>query len=172
MFAPFLPAGLLMFGIGLNNGAPWPVLAVGLGLVGVGTTPASSISLTYLTDSYTLVRAKALLLYNISFFWEALRITNYILNSDCCRRRGGCYLCPKRHFYDICLCTFSVDCIYRDHRILYLVCSNCYYYLTCPLDLYLLWQKIQDSLCRTIPKVCREGDGCPGAAFCMISQPL
>lgn len=56
MFAPFLPAGLLMFGIGLNNGALWPVLAFGLSLVGVGTTPASSISLTYLTDSYTAVR--------------------------------------------------------------------------------------------------------------------
>lgn len=56
MFAPFVPAGLLMFGIGLNNGLPWPILAIGLGLVGFGTTPACSISLTYLTDAYTAVR--------------------------------------------------------------------------------------------------------------------
>lgn len=59
MFAPFVPAGLLMFGIGLNNGQPWPMLAVGLGLIGFGTTPACSISLTYLTDAYTAVRKMA-----------------------------------------------------------------------------------------------------------------
>ena len=64
MFAPFVPAGLLMFGIGLNNGQPWPLLAVGLGLVGFGTTPACSISLTYLTDAYTAVR--------IGAFWNVL----------------------------------------------------------------------------------------------------
>ncbi|CAL5871014.1 uncharacterized protein PFLUO_LOCUS5256 [Penicillium psychrofluorescens] len=60
MFAPFVPAGLLMFGIGLNNGQPWPMLAVGLGLVGFGTTPACSISLTYLTDAYTAIIADSM----------------------------------------------------------------------------------------------------------------
>ncbi|KAJ5215812.1 major facilitator superfamily domain-containing protein [Penicillium cinerascens] len=60
MFAPFVPAGLLMFGIGLNNGQPWPILAVGLGLVGFGTTPACSISLTYLTDAYTAIIADSM----------------------------------------------------------------------------------------------------------------
>lgn len=52
---PFVLAGLLMFGIGLNNGLPWPVVAVGLGLVGFGITPACSTGLTYLTDAYTEV---------------------------------------------------------------------------------------------------------------------
>ncbi|KAJ5832290.1 hypothetical protein N7474_000601 [Penicillium riverlandense] len=60
MFAPFVPAGLLMFGIGLNNGQPWPILAVGLGLVGFGVTPACSISLTYLTDAYTAIIADSM----------------------------------------------------------------------------------------------------------------
>lgn len=55
-FIPFVPAGLFMFGIGLNNGAPWPVLAVGYALCNFGTTPASSIALTYITDAYTEVR--------------------------------------------------------------------------------------------------------------------
>lgn len=59
MFAPFVPAGLLVFGIRLNNSQPWPMLAVGLGLVRFGTTPACSISLTYLTDVYTAVRISA-----------------------------------------------------------------------------------------------------------------
>ncbi|KAL1865757.1 hypothetical protein Plec18167_009299 [Paecilomyces lecythidis] len=54
-FIPFVPAGLFMFGIGLNNGSPWPVLAVGYALCNFGTTPASSIALTYITDAYTEV---------------------------------------------------------------------------------------------------------------------
>lgn len=56
-FIPFVPAGLFMFGFGLNNGSPWPVVAVGYALASFGTLPASSLSLTYLTDAYTEVRA-------------------------------------------------------------------------------------------------------------------
>jgi hypothetical protein len=48
----FVPAGLFMFGIGLNNGSPWPLVAVGLGIAAFGTTPPSSVALTYLTDAY------------------------------------------------------------------------------------------------------------------------
>ena len=59
-FIPFVPAGLFMFGIGLNNGAPWPLLAVGYALCQFGTTPASSIALTYITDSYTEIVGDAL----------------------------------------------------------------------------------------------------------------
>ncbi|KAJ9293590.1 hypothetical protein DTO271G3_7669 [Paecilomyces variotii] len=59
-FIPFVPAGLFMFGIGLNNGSPWPVLAVGYALCNFGTTPASSIALTYITDAYTEIVADAL----------------------------------------------------------------------------------------------------------------
>ena len=56
-FIPFVPAGLFMFGFGLNNGSSWPVVAVGYAMANFGTLPASSLSLTYLTDAYTEVRA-------------------------------------------------------------------------------------------------------------------
>ena len=56
-FIPFVTAGIFMFGLGLNNGSPWSVVAVGYALTTFGTLPASSLSLTYLTDAYTEVRA-------------------------------------------------------------------------------------------------------------------
>ncbi|KNG80799.1 hypothetical protein ANOM_010313 [Aspergillus nomiae NRRL 13137] len=59
-FIPFVPAGLFMFGIGLNNGSPWPLVAVGLGIAIFGTIPANSVALTYLTDAYTDVIADSL----------------------------------------------------------------------------------------------------------------
>lgn len=52
-FTPFVPAGLFMFGIGLNNGSHWLLPAFGLGVSAFGIVPASSAALTYLTDSYT-----------------------------------------------------------------------------------------------------------------------
>lgn len=54
-FVPFVPAGALMFGCGLNTGAPWPLIAVGYAVCNFGMAPLMSISLTYLTDSYTEV---------------------------------------------------------------------------------------------------------------------
>lgn len=54
-FTPLVPAGLFMFGIGLNNGSHWLLPAFGLGISAVGIVPASSAALTYLTDSYTEV---------------------------------------------------------------------------------------------------------------------
>lgn len=54
-FVPFVPVGALMFGCGLNNGAPWPLIAVGYAICNFGTAPVCSIALTYLTDSYTEV---------------------------------------------------------------------------------------------------------------------
>ena len=54
-FVPFVPAGALMFGIGLNNGLSWPIIAVGYAINNFGLTPISSIALTYITDSYTEV---------------------------------------------------------------------------------------------------------------------
>ncbi|KAB8078749.1 major facilitator superfamily domain-containing protein [Aspergillus leporis] len=56
----FVPAGLFMFGIGLNNGSPWPLVAVGLGIAAFGTTPPSSVALTYLTDAYADIVAGSL----------------------------------------------------------------------------------------------------------------
>jgi hypothetical protein len=55
-FIQFVPAGLFIFGFGLANGAAWPVLAVGYGIMSFGCAPASAVTLTYLTDSYTDVR--------------------------------------------------------------------------------------------------------------------
>lgn len=52
-FTPFVPAGLFMFGIGLNNGSHWLLPAFGLGVCSFGVVPASSAALTYLTDAYT-----------------------------------------------------------------------------------------------------------------------
>lgn len=55
VFHPFWAAGNLMFGIGLDRGMSWPFVCVGLGLASFGSTPAISLSLTYLTDTYTEV---------------------------------------------------------------------------------------------------------------------
>lgn len=54
-FTAFVPAGLFMFGIGLNNGSHWLLPAFGLGISSFGSVPAGSAALTYLIDSYTEV---------------------------------------------------------------------------------------------------------------------
>ncbi|KAL2854998.1 MFS general substrate transporter [Aspergillus pseudoustus] len=59
-FLPFIPAGALLFGIGLNNQLAWPVIAVGLALYNVGVTPVNSLIITYLTDSYKEIIGDAL----------------------------------------------------------------------------------------------------------------
>ncbi|KAL3482218.1 MFS general substrate transporter [Aspergillus californicus] len=59
-FLPFIPAGALLFGIGLNNHLPWPVIAVGLALYNIGVTPINSLVITYLTDSYKEIIGDAL----------------------------------------------------------------------------------------------------------------
>ncbi|ORY56986.1 major facilitator superfamily domain-containing protein [Pseudomassariella vexata] len=59
-FIAFIPAGALMFGIGLNNGLPWPVIAVGLFLYKLGIAPINSLTITYLTDSYKDIIGDAL----------------------------------------------------------------------------------------------------------------
>ncbi|KAJ5619420.1 hypothetical protein N7510_003404 [Penicillium lagena] len=59
-FIPFVPAGLFMFGIGLNNGSHWLLPAFGLGISSFGVVPASSAALTYLTDAYTDIIADSL----------------------------------------------------------------------------------------------------------------
>ncbi|KXG51835.1 Major facilitator superfamily domain, general substrate transporter [Penicillium griseofulvum] len=53
IFLPLIPAGLLMFGIGLNNGSHWILPAFGLGINAFGVVPTGSTALTYLTDAYT-----------------------------------------------------------------------------------------------------------------------
>ncbi|THV55828.1 hypothetical protein BGAL_0003g00700 [Botrytis galanthina] len=60
-FAPFVPAGVFIFGIGLNNGANWLVPAFGLGIICFGVLPTSSAALTYLTDAYTDIIADSIM---------------------------------------------------------------------------------------------------------------
>lgn len=52
---PIFLLAVLLFGLGLAHDKPWLVLAFGYAILGVGITPASSLSLTYLTDAYTEV---------------------------------------------------------------------------------------------------------------------
>ena len=61
-FLLFIPAGALLFGIGLNNHLPWPIIAVGLMLYNIGVIPINSVTITYLTDSYREV------CFNVAFF--------------------------------------------------------------------------------------------------------
>ncbi|KAJ4330796.1 hypothetical protein N0V87_009691 [Didymella glomerata] len=58
-FAPFFPAGILMFGYGLGLGLSWPIVAVGMGMFSLAMPPMCSVALTYLTDSYTDIIADA-----------------------------------------------------------------------------------------------------------------
>ncbi|EXJ86776.1 hypothetical protein A1O3_03730 [Capronia epimyces CBS 606.96] len=46
------PAGILMFGLGLNYGVSWPMLAVGYGVFGFGLVTAGDIALSYAMDCY------------------------------------------------------------------------------------------------------------------------
>lgn len=75
----FVPAGALIFGVGLNNGLPWPVIAVGLALYNVGIAPINSITITYLTDSYQ----------DVSLLFPPLQITGQTLTTSDYRRRFG-----------------------------------------------------------------------------------
>ncbi|KAL5619693.1 hypothetical protein FOVSG1_001915 [Fusarium oxysporum f. sp. vasinfectum] len=59
-FLPFIPVGALLFGLGLQNGLPWPIIAVALALFKLGMAPVNSITITYLTDSYQDVIGDAL----------------------------------------------------------------------------------------------------------------
>jgi MFS family permease len=46
------PLGLILFGVGTNNGWSWPVPYVGLGFIGFGWGCAGDISMAYLMDCY------------------------------------------------------------------------------------------------------------------------
>ncbi|KAF9889383.1 hypothetical protein FE257_007493 [Aspergillus nanangensis] len=59
-FAPFAPAGILMFGYAIDRKDPWMIVAVGYALYGFGMAPISSASLTYLTDAYSDIVADCL----------------------------------------------------------------------------------------------------------------
>jgi hypothetical protein len=46
------PVGLILFGVGSNNGWRWPVPYVGLGFIGFGWGCAGDLSMAYLMDAY------------------------------------------------------------------------------------------------------------------------
>jgi len=46
------PIGLILFGVGSNNGWNWPVPYVGLGFIGFGWGCAGDLSMAYLMDAY------------------------------------------------------------------------------------------------------------------------
>lgn len=58
--ALIIPAGILMFGIGLANGSPWIVLAIAYGIWGFGFVLATDVSLAYCTDCYQDIVGDAL----------------------------------------------------------------------------------------------------------------
>ncbi|KAL4987420.1 major facilitator superfamily domain-containing protein [Aspergillus falconensis] len=58
---PLVPAGLFMFGIGLDRGSHWLLPAFGLGISAFGIVPASGAALTYLTDAYTDIIADSMI---------------------------------------------------------------------------------------------------------------
>ena len=53
--ALLVPAGLIMFGVGIHNGVHWIVPVIGAGAVGIALTGIGSIIQPYLMDSYAPV---------------------------------------------------------------------------------------------------------------------
>jgi hypothetical protein len=76
-FVPFVPAGALIFGVRLENGIGWPIVAVGYAICSFGLTPISSIALTYITDSYTEVRIPLAPIRPFSSFLQNLSLPYY-----------------------------------------------------------------------------------------------
>ncbi|KAH8703777.1 major facilitator superfamily domain-containing protein [Talaromyces proteolyticus] len=67
---PILLAGALTFGFGIEQGLPWPVIAVGIVLCSAGVAPINIIALTYVTDSYNDIVGDALV--GITFIRNAV----------------------------------------------------------------------------------------------------
>lgn len=100
-FMVFVPAGTFMFGIGLNNGASWPVLAVGYAMYNFGSAPATLVAVTYLMDSYTEVNA-----FSQRYYFRRVPLTPF-LDSSRCSRRHFMYAEPALVY--LCLCHYTLD---------------------------------------------------------------
>ncbi|KAL3476275.1 major facilitator superfamily domain-containing protein [Aspergillus californicus] len=59
-FIPFVLAGALIFGFGIERGLSWPVIAIGMGLCQFGGACINIVVLIYITDSYTEIVGDAL----------------------------------------------------------------------------------------------------------------
>ncbi len=122
-FLPFVPAGALLFGIGLNNGLAWPIIAVGLALYCIGTSAINSLVITYLTDSYrevslsvssVLIRKNA---YNEAGYWRRIgwRYSHTKCFQHCVYLRPFSMGCGNRS--QVCFGDYSVDCLRYSIRI-------------------------------------------------------
>ncbi|KAL4940530.1 hypothetical protein BDV06DRAFT_196352 [Aspergillus oleicola] len=52
-FIPFVLGGALLYGIGIQKGLAWPIIAVGIGVCSFGVAPINVVLLTYISDAYT-----------------------------------------------------------------------------------------------------------------------
>ncbi|KAI4681300.1 uncharacterized protein J4E84_007536 [Alternaria hordeiaustralica] len=59
--AILLPGGILMFGLALDRGLHWMILAVGFGLFGFTFVLASGVALSYVTDCYQEILGDAMI---------------------------------------------------------------------------------------------------------------
>jgi hypothetical protein len=146
VFVPCVPAGLFMFGIGLDAGAHWLLPAFGLGLTSFGVVSPSSAALTYLTDAYTDVCEGPFPLSPSSF--TCISRVGHIHTEDTnglhidnrrFDRRGD--ICPKRHFYSLCLCATAVGRPRRSEVVLRYVRAHHLTRYDGQPGLYLLWEE-------------------------------
>lgn len=100
---PFAPAGMLIFGYALGNGAPWIVVAVGYAIYGFGMAPVSSAALTYLTDAYTNVGDRE---HYYLFFVKETDISDLL---DRCRLSRGCDFYSESSSDYLNLCSHALD---------------------------------------------------------------
>jgi MFS family permease len=146
VFVPCVPAGLFMFGIGLDGGAHWLLPAFGLGLTSFGVVPASSAALTYLTDAYTDVCGHPHpSVYCPSYLSYSTRISRNNANSplvDNCRlnRRSDIY--SKHHFYNLRLCATAVGRPRRSEVVLRHLWADHFTRYDGQPSLYLLWEEL------------------------------
>lgn len=115
--AVLVPVGLIMFGVGVNNGIHWIVPVIGVGLVGIALTGIGSIIQPYLMDSYTPV------------LFDCLVVSTFSINSLSCdsllmplvdfqRFQEPCVVCDRIRS---CSLAGTEWCC---HRVLYSCCAG------------------------------------------------
>ncbi|CEL04938.1 hypothetical protein ASPCAL06062 [Aspergillus calidoustus] len=59
-FIPFVLGGAVLYGIGIQRGLSWPVVAVGIGVCSFGIAPINVVLLTYISDAYNNIIGDAM----------------------------------------------------------------------------------------------------------------
>ena len=92
--ALLVPAGLIMFGVGVHNGVHWILPVIGAGCVGIALTGIGSIIQPYLMDSYAPVVFDSLVVSLIPLLFrlvvECMTLTRFI---DLQRLQKYCFIC-------------------------------------------------------------------------------